>query len=119
MHRFSRLRESKKRRVERLGRERVEAERKQEESTEKQDLEPHIERGLSEEQGITVEELSGVERHYSSCYTMTELSADNLAKAASDGDILMEEISQMKGENAALQKHFEGSNGNIRIIEAQ
>ena len=104
LHRFSRLRESKKRRVERLGRERVEAERKQEESTEKQYLD--FERGLSEEQGITVEELSGVERHYSSCYIMTELLAENLAKAASDGDILMEEISQMKGENAALQKQI-------------
>ena len=37
---------------------------------------------------------------------MTELLADNLAKAASDNDIVMEEISHLKGENAALQKQI-------------
>ena len=62
-------------------------ERKQEESTEKQ-------------------ELSEVERHYSSCSTMTEISADDLAKAASDNDVQMEEISRLKGENAPLQKQI-------------
>ena len=62
-------------------------ERKQEESTEKQ-------------------ELSGVERHYSSCSTMTEILVDDLAMAASDNDVLMEEISRLKGENAALQKQI-------------
>ena len=113
LRRFSRLKQSKRRRIEGFERERKEAQNRQKEAEEREKIrhEAQQERDMieAEKRSETAEALLQLSRVEitKSLSTITELTLSDLAeveKAASEKDVLSKENARLKEENASLRK---------------